>query len=134
MVLSWEGTSYYLLAVSTTNPEPTPYSDCAPFGFPDDTSRSLTPSKGAYKMGPGRELPQELKKALEARKGKVAAVPTAENAEITYNRDESQATKIYLSVAELYHGPATLSSRKYNIKYRTGDVVLCTNGSGSSRW
>lgn len=102
MALTWQGTIYDTPAVSKTptNNDPTQDDEC--------TLDSLFPVRKGQKKTAAKPAPKKAKKA--------------DAAEASYYPDrEGPAPTFYKGFALLYSGPATISSRKYNLKYRSGE-------------
>jgi hypothetical protein len=89
--------------VSLTNPGPIWDARCSPGG------------EGRRKFG-GRAIADKTPKKASKDAGKGGAVKTGPTVKVA----STDGPTYFLSSADIYYGPVTISSRKYNIKYRTG--------------
>jgi hypothetical protein len=125
MVLTVQGTVYVVTdAVSKTNDTATPRDQSCPAGPLDPAANRRNfgrLSRGSRASKPG---------SLKAKKSD-AAEPEYYRNEAPYHREEysgpsyhhedySTPTTYYKGSALVWSGPATITSRKYNIKYRSG--------------
>lgn len=119
MLLNWQGDVYSGLAVSKTNPPPTPGTSLGAFGGSPREAPAGFPMKGAP-----REVSHKLRDALKSLTSRKAGV-----AELAYSRDGAGAADTYYaSIAQIWQGPLTITSHKYNLKYRTGVYMYTCRG------
>jgi hypothetical protein len=142
MVLTWQGSVHEITnAVSKTNPGmpivSTACQESDPFGRAKDRNGKEC-HKGA--SGNSTEKSAPLKATKPAQPAPVksakptpqqAAKPSPQQAKVVgaadaayYHKDES---KYYTGRALLFSGPVTVSSRKYNLKYKRGEGAAHPN-------
>jgi hypothetical protein len=105
MVLTHTATIYVAQAISKTNPSDIP--SCEDAG--DELKRSASRQHGFRKMA----------KDMLGKLGETIPTKVSGAASVAYQAADPD-TKYYRSIAAIYSGPVTISSRKYNIPYSQG--------------
>lgn len=125
MILTWQGTIFEVNnAVSKTNDTATP-KDSSCDGPEPGSRRTFGRSRASLSSKP---------RSLKAKKYD-AAEPEYYRNEAPYHREEysgpdySTPTTYYKGTAAIWTGPATITSRKFNIKYRSGEGIRSWGGS-----